>query len=168
VLQSHGPLGDLYWSRKDPSLLVTKYKTRNMEKTVEVVARIHRAAEALISSSEVLSSNLELLPVLEMGHDFIVKPFHTSGTHLERMSDDHGERHDHPDKILVLALHDQTVREIQQGCTDEVLRDILLNTLAMGSRHVLWSTKLSKFIVPDLLITEAQVNDFTPDDSSSA
>lgn len=167
VLRTHTLLGDLYWSRKDPSILVTKCKTRNMKKTVEVVVRIHKAAEALIASSDVLSNNLELLPILEVGHDFISKPFYTSGIHLERMSDDHGERHDHPDRILVLALHDQTEREIQQGCADQLLRDIILKTLAMGSRHVLWSTKLSKFIVPDLLITEGQVNDFTPDDSLS-
>jgi hypothetical protein len=38
-----GPLGDLYWSREQPDILVKKYKTRNMERTTEVMTLLHQA-----------------------------------------------------------------------------------------------------------------------------
>jgi hypothetical protein len=134
-----------------------------MEKTTEAMARIHQTAEAFIASCGNLSKILEVLPILEIGHDFIVKPNFTSGTRLERMSVDHGERYDHPHSEEVLARLDEAVVYVRQCCANDSLKDILLKTIEVGSRHVFWSTKTGKFIVPDLVITEQQARGFNPD-----
>jgi hypothetical protein len=153
-LRSRGSIGDLYWGRKLGNFLVKKYKKRDTEKTTCAVARIQDLVEKFVSSSGAFSSRLELLPILEIGRDYITKEHFTLGVRMESMGCDY------PDKDEALSFLNQLLFLIKYRCdsNQDLAKDVLTHSLQFGNGHVFWSCGKRKLIIPDLVITEEHLN----------